>query len=446
MRLNLSGSMRPVLALITVLMLVAAVPAVAQTRLTLAEAIARARTQNLDARLAATAEREATARIAQARGSYLPKVDLAESFQRGDQPVFVFSSLLAQRQFTAANFAIDALNHPDPINNFRTAVTVEQALFNRATAARLRSTRIDGDLAAAGRISVNQDLAVQVTEAYGRVLTAVAGQSATTTAIATAQADRELAGNRRDVGRATDADVLQFDVYLARVHAQQIRAGADERIARARLNQIIGEPLDSFFTLDLASEAGAVPDPDLMALEAAALANRPDIAIAVVQERQAAASRDSARAAFLPEVGAQFGWEMNGSEWDSRSPSWVAGVVARVNLFQGFTDRARLAEAREQITRRSLERQKVETAARLEVRIALARLEAARAGEAVGRLAADQARESRRIIRDRYESGLADIVALLRASELVQDADTRQVGAAVEVVLAAAAMNQAVGK
>ena len=45
-------------------------------------------------------------------------MDASETWQRGNQPVFVFGSLLNQRRFTAADFALDALNHPDAIDNF----------------------------------------------------------------------------------------------------------------------------------------------------------------------------------------------------------------------------------------------------------------------------------------------------------------------------------------
>ena len=101
------------------------VPAAAQPELTLTDAIARARAQDADARSSAAAEREAAQRMAQARAGFWPKVDVAESWQRGNQPVFVFSSLLARRQFTAADFALGALNHPDALDNYRTAVTVD---------------------------------------------------------------------------------------------------------------------------------------------------------------------------------------------------------------------------------------------------------------------------------------------------------------------------------
>jgi len=422
-------------------------PAIGQTRLTLTEAIARARSNNLDVRAAAGAEREAGARVSEVRGSYLPKVDLVESWQRSDQPVFVFSSLLAQRQFTAANFAIDTLNHPQATNNFRTAVTLDQPIYSPSTAASLRTARLGHAIAGKQRVVLNQTLAVDVADAYGRVLVAMAAKQAAAAAVAAATADREIAGNRRDAGRATDADVLQVDVYLARVREQEIRADADERIARATLNELMGVSLDSNFELDVAPPSSAAVAPaDVASLEAQALADRPELQIAALEEQMASAARDSARAAFLPQVSAQAGWEFNGAQWDSRASGWLVGAVARVNLFQGLADRARLTEATEQGKRRALEREKAQRAVRLQIRTALARLDEATARETAGRATVAQARESQRIIRDRYESGLADVVALLRAAEAVQEANARQTAAQVDVVLARATLDRALGK
>jgi outer membrane protein TolC len=228
-----------------------AVPAaLAQTALTLPEAIARARAQNPDAGSAAAAEREAAQRVAQARAGYLPKVDLVESWQRGDQPVFVFSSLLGQRQFTADDFSLAALNHPQALDNFRSAITVEQALFDGTTRANVAAAGLGHTAASVNRLRVDQDLAASVTAAYGRVLATAAAAESAAAAVETAQADRDLSGNRRDAGLVTDADVLQLDVYVSQTRERQIRAASDERIARAELNQLMGEPLDALFVLD----------------------------------------------------------------------------------------------------------------------------------------------------------------------------------------------------
>ena len=421
-------------------------PAAAQTPLSLGGAIARARAQNPDAGSTATAERAAAERVTQARAGYLPRVDAVESWQRGNQPVFVFGSLLAQGRFAAADFALPALNEPDALDNFRAALTVEQSLFDGATRASVTAAGIGLEMAAARRAMVDHDLAAGVTSAYGRVLVAAAARLADAAAEGTARADRELAGNRRDAGLVTDADVLQIDLYVSMAREQQIRATSDERIARAELNQLMGEPLDTSFTLDPFAGSAAAGPTDVQALAREAIENRPDVKLAALQERLAGAGLGSARAAFLPQVALQAGWEFNGGAWNARNSSWVVGGVARINLFRGFADKARLVEARADVSRRSLERGKAETAARLDVYVAVARLEAARASEAVGRAAVSQARESRRIVRDRYEAGLTDVSSLLRATEGVVEAEPRQTAAQVAVVTATAALERALGR
>lgn len=424
----------------------AASPALAQAPLSLDEAVERARTKNPTARAAAVSEREAAHRVDQARAGYLPRVDVAESWQRGNQPVFVFSSLLSQRQFTAANFAIDSLNRPEAVGNFRTALTVEQPIFDGATRASLSAARIGREMAAEGRAAVDQGLAADVAAAYARVIMAAAARQSAEAAAASARADRELAGARRDAGLVTDADVLQLDVHVSRTREQEIRAVSDEQVARAQLNQLMGEPLDSVFTLDPAAALTLIDTADVSALEAEAIGNRPDLKVAAMQERLAGAAVSAARAAFLPQVSAQAGWEINGGTWSSRESSWVVGAVARINLFRGFADRARVAEAREQVSRRKLETEQALAAARLDVRTAVARLEAARASDAVGRAAVAQAAESRRIIRDRYEAGLADVTSLLRAAEAVVQAEAQQVAAQAAVLTGTAALERALGR
>lgn len=420
-------------------------PAGAQAPLSLPDAISRAQTRNADARAAEAAERQAEARLTQARAGYLPSVDVTESWQRGNQPVFVFSSLLSQRQFQASNFAIDALNHPDAVNNLRVGITVDQAVFDATTRSGVRSASLGRDLAATTREVVAQDLAVAVTESYGGVLAAEAAARAAEAAVEAATADRELARNRRDAGVVTEADVLRIEVHLAQARAEQIRSAAEATVARARLNQLLGEPLDAVFTLDDAPVPEALAGSDLPALESMAVSARPDLKRASLQEQLARAAVDGARASFLPRLYAQGGWEANGDAWGSRASSWMFGAVARVNLFRGFADRARLAEARHVQAARAIEREKAETAVRLDVRIARARLEAARAAEAVSRAAVAQARESHRIVRDRYEAGLADVGALVGAAEAVQQADARAAAARVDITVAAATLARALG-
>ncbi len=123
----------------------------------------------------------------------------------------------------------------------------------------------------------------------------------------------------------------------------------------------------------------------------------------------------------------------------------VAGQV-RWNLFAGGGDLARLRAATEAASRAAAERQSAETGLRLEVWTTRAQLEAAVAREVVGRSAVLQARESQRIIRDRYDAGLASVNDVLRAANALLDAETLRISSIVDVMVARAALDRATGK
>jgi outer membrane protein TolC len=299
------------------------------------------------------------------------------------------------------------------------------------------------EIAEQRRALVSADLAAAVTDAYARVIAAAAARHSAGASAEAARTDHELAANRRDAGMATDADVLQVDVHLASAREQEIRSAAAERSARAELNALIGAPLDAVFQL-------ALPPPERLdtssieRLRPQAL-SRPSVTIAALGERLASAQLTGAKTTLLPQIAAQGGWEFNGASWSSRSSSWIVGVTAAFNVFRGFGDRARIAEATGAVARSASERRKAEDAAALDLYIAASRLEAARATEVVTGAAVTQAHEARRVVRDRYESGLADLGALLRAAESVAQAETRHVAARSAVLIETAALRRALG-
>ena len=55
-----------------------------------------------------------------ARTQLLPQLGFTEDISRGNDPVYAFGTRLRQRQFTQADFALNALNFPQPIGNFST--------------------------------------------------------------------------------------------------------------------------------------------------------------------------------------------------------------------------------------------------------------------------------------------------------------------------------------
>ena len=72
----------------------------------------------------------AQARIEEAHSGFLPKLTYTEAYQRSNNPVFVFSSLLTQHQFTVQNFDLGPLNRPNALNNFQSLLSADQTVFD----------------------------------------------------------------------------------------------------------------------------------------------------------------------------------------------------------------------------------------------------------------------------------------------------------------------------
>ena len=421
------------------------IPLHAQEPLTLEEAVRRTTERNPSMTASRAAEDIATADVSEARAGWLPRVEYVEGWQRSDQPVFVFGSLLAQSRFASANFAVDALNNPDAINNFRGALTVEQSLVDLAQRARVKAAATARERAALGTAALKRELALGAARAYGQVLIASAARRAAQGAVDAAEEDRARAEHRRDAGLATDADVLAFQVHASSMSARLAQAVADETIARVSLNELMGEPLDTNFALSDVPPTD-VRTGDMPALEREALEKRELARQAALQEQTATAQESIARSAFLPRAGFQAGYEFDGRSWSDRQRWWAAGVEVRWNLFNGLADRARLAAARAGIAQARAGRERAENAIRLEVRSAAARVAAAVAREETGRTAVAQAREAQRIIRERYQAGMAGVTDVLRAANALYEAELQHRAASVDVFISQRTLESVLGR
>jgi outer membrane protein len=431
--------------LILLLALMVAADASAQS-LSLDRAIGAALSDNPDIHAALAAEAAARQEVGLVRGGWYPRLELQESWQRGNQPVFVFGSLLGQRRFTESGFGLDALNRPDALDNYRASVGLTQPIFDggRMQAA-TRAALAGASIAEASGRQTRSDLAASVAQAYGDTLKAEAASRAAGAAVAAAIEDAARAAVRRNAGMATAADVLSLDVHLAQMRARQVTAAGDAAVARATLNRLMGVPLTVVWALEEPA-ASMGRDEALPALEAAALGGRPDISQASSRVEFARAGVQAAQAALRPQVAFQGGYEWNGGTWSSRAGSWAAGVSARLSLSLARTDRAAIEVAGSQLQRALAEQASTESAVRLDVRVALARLEAARARRDVAGTAVAQARESERIIRDRYEAGMATVTELLTAAHALIDAEALAVAARVDIAVASILLERASGR
>ena len=421
----------------------------AQDTLTLDAAIRDALAHNASLRAARAAVAESGARVAEARAGWAPRISVWESWQRGNQPVFAFGTLLAARHFAAANFAIGSLNHPDAVGSFRSAVSVEQILFDGG---RLRSA-VEGatlrhDIAELQAEEAASALVLVTVQTYGRVLTAEAEGRAAAAALDAVREDTAHATNRRDAGVATDADVLALVAQVADLEQRAIQHRGDAAVARAELNRLTGARVDREFDVVQPSsvEGASLVMAGLDALLAEADGRRPEVRRAVARRKLADAGTKEARSALVPQVLGQALFDMSGTRFGTRASGWLAGAELRWSFSLGGAELARLKAANDTRARTAAEAEDARAAVHVEVVSAVRRLEAANARYAVGRSAVDQARETQRITRHRFVAGLAGVTDVLRASSAVLDAESHRISAAVDAFVSEAMLRRALGR
>jgi outer membrane protein len=389
----------------------------------------------------------AGAGVDRARAGFLPRLDVSEGFARSDNPVFAFSSKLNQGRFTASDFAIDTLNHPDPINNFRTAVTLSQPLFEGGKSVYAYDrAKLDHGATRRRLERREQEVIFQTARAFYEVLLAGADLDVVRAGLATAEANRALAGARFAAGLVVESDVLSAEVRLAGLKEQDIVAQNAVELAKAGLNEVMGRPLEEPVEVSVPVVARASTGEAPEELGARALTKRPDYLGLGLEERARARGIDAARAEFFPTVSATASYEINNLEVVTKGQdSWFLGLVLRWNLFNGFGDQAGIVEARARLAETRAVRESMSNRIRLEVKEALLRLRAAAERIGVARAAVRHAEDSLRIVRDRYDAGLTTIVNLLATEAALTEARTRVTRALYDKNVADARLELALG-
>jgi outer membrane protein TolC len=420
----------------------------AQEPLTLEQAVQNALAQNAGLRAVRAGVSEADAHVDEAGSGWFPRVSVAETWQRGDQPVFVFSSLLAARQFGPQNFAIDALNHPDAIGFYRTSIALEQLIFDAGRQSAIDGAKHRRDIARSSADEASAALILATVQTYGRTLMAEAAERAAGAALEAGREDLMRTGQRRDAGVASDADVLALVAHVADLQQRAIHHRGEAAVSRAELNRLMGVPIGREYLLAPPPEAdaAALSGSSVDVLLAEAERSRPELRRAASGQQLADAERQTARAALIPRVAAQAAFDISGTQFNDRASAWLVGAEVRWNLSLGGAEAARLRAATDARSRAAAEAEDRRAAVQVEVVGALRRLQAAHARRSAGLAAVDQARESQRITRDRFEAGLATVTDVLRASSAVMDAESQRMSAVVDAMVSEATLRRAVGR
>lgn len=399
------------------LLIFSSMTAFAQDGLSLRQAIDLAIGKNPQVTIAKANAQDAAAAAVMARTQFFPQLQFTEDISRGNDPVYVFGSRLRQRQFTQADFALNALNRPLPLGNFSTRFSGQWMAFDSfKTQREVRSAGYFRQSAETSAAAINQQTVLQVIAAYQQVLYA-------NRALEVAQHEQETAAallasvdDRVKAGLAVESDRMSAEVNSAARKEELIEAQGNVDLAWADLRAAVGVPeLQSSPLKPI--EPHAFPESTFDEELSRAIKSRPDL-LALVQAGQAQTqAAAAARSSFGPRISAYGNWEEDrGSISSSGGNNWVAGVQISLDILP-LTKRAQLARANAQKLRTDAQAAAQQQQARVQVSQAHIHRQTASLQLDTARAAMQASGESLRILKNRYSAGLATITDLLRAED-----------------------------
>ena len=435
------------ISLVSIVLALAATGALAQSvPLALPDAVALALEKNPARKMALADAQMARGQVAMAQSGFFPRVSFTEGATIGDDPVYVFGTRLRQGRFTTQDFAIDRLSHPDPIGNFSSQIGGQWNLFDSfAKTYQLRRAKLIAQSSEQQSSRADQEVIYRVIDAYYSVGLARKQVELAQQTLKTAQAMLDSSTARVQAGSAVASDELSSKVNVATRQQELIRSESTLQIALTQLETALGVPFTPGQQPAATLKEQSITAASLEECEARALEHRPDLQAIASQFRAQQNGVKAAKAAYGPRLDVFGGWQADNVSFAANgSSNWVTGAELKFDLF------ARDREARVSVEKAGLS--KVEAAKelaedniRLEVRRAWLDHDASRQMLDVSRASVQQAQESLRIMRDRYETGLVTITDLLRAEDADRTSSTNYWQSVYHYMVSYAALQLASG-
>jgi outer membrane protein TolC len=289
-----------------------------------------------------------------------------------------------------------------------------------------------------------ETVAYDVAVAYFQALEAQAIRKIAVQAIRRAEAVLEDTRARRAQGVALRDDVLRGEVQLSESRDALVRAEDAEVTALARLNNALGR--DASLPLKLADGLSPAPFRATLA-ECLELASQQRPEVGAARDRVAAAQfgRQAAHGEFLPRLTLLAGLgRVDGQETVN---GWQEGVGIHLNvpLYHGGGNVGRLREADADIHQALADAQGILNDVTLEVTVAHRGVVSAQTRVDLARPAVKQARETLRLVRQRYRQGTATPTDVVDAETARTRSEQRYATASIELLSALARLAYARG-
>ncbi len=405
--------------------------------LTLQESIEIALERNLEVMVAQEEIEVARQQKKEARTNFLPKFSVEYGYVRPSETDITFGGVTFQNSDK---------------NQWRLIGTIDQPLFTGlANLSTYQLAKLGLDVAKIQLERTRLDIILLVKEAYYGILSAARLLEVAEQAVRQLQEGVRVAESFYRVGLSPKVDVLDAEVRLAEAEREVIRSTNDLQVARARLNTILRQSINTPLKVEdvLTTEPYEKTFEDSREI---ALKYRPELLEA---EKNVARSKKEitlVKSDYYPTISWSLEYNrrgddptVEGSPYTDRE-FWEAGATATWTFFEWGKTRYAANQRRAQLRQAEDILQQVKDDVNLEVKTAYLTLQAAEKAVSVAEKSIVSAEENFRISGERYEEQVATATEVLDAQTRLTRAKANYTTALVAFNVARARLIRAMGQ
>ncbi|MDP2156373.1 MAG: TolC family protein, partial [Nitrospirota bacterium] len=347
-----------------------------------------------------------------ARSFLLPRIGFEERFMRTNNPTYAFMAKLNQERFAITDFAIPSLNNPEPVSDFQTSVSFEQAVFAPKAYIGLKMSRKEFEAKGEDVERKREEVVFSVFRTYLDSQTARAFVSVAEKGIEDAKEHLRIAESRNKVGLGLYSDMLRAQVALRTAEERKISAEKNMKVA----GRAIGLMLGLTESISVQDQRPLLLLKDLQYYDIMAQ-TRKDLRALEARHKNAENNLKLANASYLPTVGLGGTYQLNSHKavFGEEGQSWQVMAFLRWELFDGLRREAERNKAKYKLAEAGEYLEGMKKQISFAVYEAYLSVEEARKGLELAKANLASAEEGRRLVKVRYENSLSAAVDMLDA-------------------------------
>lgn len=419
--------------------------------LTLQQALELAARTNRDLQVARTQIEAARAGLRQAQAALFPTITFQSNFQRSESAQAEIADRATQQR---AQGLLRPGRSDGPSTVWDGTLRLTYSLYaGGQRGARIQQAQEQLRQAVLNGVQVAQEVQLAVTNAYYDLQNADAQVAIAQSAVRNAEVSLRDAQAQLRAGVGTQFAVLQAEVQLANARQQLVNAQRDQAVAQRRLVQLLSlgeqvnvtaaDPIEVAGTWQLSREESILRG----------WQQRPELLIPLSQRRFQQAQREIALSAIRPSIALfaqtdflRFFESPTGLDRGGFGQGYAFGVQLSVTLFDGGAALAGARQAEANIAVADINYANVRNQVRFQVEQALNDLRANEANIKTAALALEQANESLRLARLRFQAGVGTQTDVINQENALTQAQGNLVNAVLGYNRALAALKRAVGE